>query len=663
MLVLRKALSVSASTILGILLGSLDPVVAQSREVIPFQTLGFNRSILLEGLNPQFEISVPAPPSGQLDLSQSFVQLRLEPSPALDPGSTVRFRLNGEPAGIATVEEILADPLVRIPLRTLSPEDQFITLSIEPFLYITGNHCQDIPTGNLYTLVGNDSFFQLQPQVPDNTIAGFFQPTYSQVTLVVPTEMTTEQAQSALWLYSLISAEFSERQIPILWQRGGNVQDPEEGTAQVRLDTTQQEIDIQRQGSLLRVAAQPEVVRSLMVQLDRPALVSTGVSISQADPLLDQPGIRSASLDDLGLVNLTQRGIGTMSYPINFDLAELEGRPRDPAFDLRATFTPTNASLQDRFHAQVFFNDTLLQTYDLVGQTQLAETIPLPPLLLRRSNTLDIRFVSIPNEGNCLSSPAEVTVQLRPDSQLTWSEYDQPTYDFNDLPHVFMADGGEVVVDINQPELLASAAYAMGLISRLGKQPLMPEVIEATETNLNNLSGSASWRILAVAPGADLFTSPIRLDGQTFDIFNPLNNQLLLQAQPTEEIGLMQYFSQDRVPTLWLSWWGNDAGAVARLSQSVADPRTLLASQLEGNVATSTNPIPSFTQVQSWDLRGPTLKVAGSGGFNFQLSMQRYRWPIIVLTVLLGGGLVYVLFQQLGRVPTPPSIEDDGPPR
>lgn len=143
------------------------------------------------------------------------MQLRLDPSPVLKPTSTVRVLINDELAGIFLVQDLRQEPVVRVPIPSLAWSERFITLSVQPFLSITDDICADLNTGNLLLTVGRDSFFELAPLVPDATVAGFLGRLYPQVTLVVPANPSSETAEAALWLYSLLSHLFP--QTPILW--------------------------------------------------------------------------------------------------------------------------------------------------------------------------------------------------------------------------------------------------------------------------------------------------------------------------------------------------------------------------------------------------------------------------------------------------------------
>ena len=201
------------------LLTGISPCLALAPEVIDFQTLGYNRSIVLKGVNPELEISVPAPKGG-LEPKSSFVRLHLEPSSLLNENSSIRLLVYGEPVKVILVKTLQSNPIVTLPLPPVPPGESFINLSIQSHLFISNDSRQDLPTGNLFLKVGKDSFFQVTPRFLDNSINGFFQSFYSQVNLLVPTKLNQAEAEVALWLYSVLAYQFRDRQIPIFWRRG-----------------------------------------------------------------------------------------------------------------------------------------------------------------------------------------------------------------------------------------------------------------------------------------------------------------------------------------------------------------------------------------------------------------------------------------------------------
>lgn len=631
---------------------SSAPVLAATPEIISFEQLGYSRSVVLNGISPEFSVNVPKPKAG-LDPGASFVRLRLEPSPSLNDDSSVRLLLNGEPVKVVSVKSLRAEPTVTLPLPTLPPGVGSVDLSIQPYLFISRNFCQDLQSGNLFLTIGKDSFFQLVPQASDQSIVGFFQSSYSQVTLTVPSNLNQSQAQSALWLYGVLAYQFGTRQIPILWQQGQS--SPAQNSAQVILHTQSSGPDLEYNGTTLRVKATPQAVQALATRFAQPALVGRGLTVeaAQIEPRIDseQPA-QNRSFKELGFNDSPRRGIGAQAFRLNFDLAQLGGRPKDLTLSLNSTFTPVEPARGERLNAQIYLNGNLIQTYNLGDQTKLRDTLALPAAKLRRSNNLDIVFTYTPSEGSCQAAPTNTTIQIDGDSNLSWSDYQGPTGDLSDLPHRFL-QSGQVIVDFKEPTLFASTAYLLGVISRLGRQPVLPQLIDAkTIGDWSNLpkdqTGKApDWRLVALAPQKTPFPAPIHLEQQSFEIYNPLNQQQIFKARPTDSIGILQYFSYQQTPTLWLSWWGPQAKMAEELSQALADPRTLLANQLNGNVVTATGP----NQLQTWDLSERALKVSNPDSLGAGSLVRRYRSLLIALGLILGAVVTWQIYRRLGRPP------------
>ncbi|MFS8908119.1 cellulose biosynthesis cyclic di-GMP-binding regulatory protein BcsB [Synechococcus sp. OH2] len=623
------------------------PTEAVRAEPLAFQRLGYERSVLLQGSNPRLDVTVPAPING-IDPEASFVQLRLEPSPVLKPTSTVRVLINEELAGIFLVQDLRQEPVVRVPIPDLPPGERFITVSVQPFLSISDDICADLNTGNLLLRVGRDSFFELVPRVPDATVAGFLRLMYPQLTLVVPANPSPEVAEAALGLYSLLAHLFP--QTPILWSNR-----PGEGP-QVILEPANFTPHLQHQvtpeGSRLRVAARREAILALYEEWKRAGLVSRGIRVAAVADWERALKANRLSLRELGIVDPLLRGFGSQSLVFNFNLAQLGGRPRDLAAQLDVIMNPVDGRAGDRLTGYVFFNGVLLRTYNLTGRSQLNETVTLPTRLLRRFNQLELRFDYGASPGNCQGSLTPLTVQVRSDSSgFLWSGYQAPSGELQEIPAVLQGSGR---VWLGDPQWLPAAAYLVGALSRLAAQPLLPTLQFLPQEKTKLETGDFAWQILVAAPEqVELPYSPIRL-GSQFEILNPLNQQVALAAQPQENLGLLQYFLLQGRPTLWLSWWGSDPVLAERLSRGLADPRTRLANQLQGNVLTAYAAAPALTQVQSWDLTPQGYRVRYPGRFSWQLLLWQYRyWLVLLLAILLAVG-AWNVYGRLARRPESP---------
>ncbi|MGQ9837861.1 MAG: cellulose biosynthesis cyclic di-GMP-binding regulatory protein BcsB [Cyanobacteriota bacterium] len=628
------------------------PAIAQREETISLQTLGYSRSVLLQGSDSELNLSIPAPKGG-INAAASFVQLRLEPSPVLAPESTVRVLINQEPVRVFRTQELQANPVVQVPIPELPPGERFITLSVQPFLSIQSDSiCRDIRTGNLFLKVGQDSFFRVVPRIPERTVADFLRPLYSQLSLVVPAQLDPESAEAALWLYSLLAHQFP--QTPIIWSDTSAISSA--SSAQVVLEpaefTPQLQYQSTPQGSILRVAARREAIQALAAEWERPGLMGQSVQLNSVPSLQPLRLRHRRSLRELGLGDPTLRGIGTQSLFLRFDLAQLGGWPRDLVLHLHAVMTPVDGRLGDQLNGQVFLNGVLLQTYNLTGETRLQDNLPLPSRLLRRINTVELRFDHAPSQGNCQGAFSPLALQLWGDSSaLSWSGYEAPKGELQEIPALLQGSGQLLLEDLS---LLPSAAYLLGALSRLSAQPLLPKLQLLSEPISRSTVGNAPWSLIVASPEQVKLNTPIRL-GSELEVVNPFNQKIVLAVQPQDELGLLQYFLLGGKPTLWLSWWGPNSEIAERLSRSLADPRTLLAQRMQGNVVTGYAAAPNLTQVESWDLTGQTYQVRYPNLLDWWLLLWRYRLLWVILIALLGAGAAWKLYKRLGQVPQVPS--------
>jgi hypothetical protein len=622
---------------------------------------------------------------GGIDHDASFVRLHLEPAPLLDNGSSVRVEFNGRPVTAVGVASLRAQPALDVLIPPLPPGEAFIRLSIQPDLYVSQNVCHDLASGNLYMTLGPESAFHVVPRLSGGGIAEFFRPFYDQVTLHVPAAMNPQQLETAYGLLSALAYQFRTRQTRIIWQQGD--ESPQGDGPRVVLEARHEGPEILRQGSHLRVQATREAVQALSVALDtsaadyQPALLTDALSIETITPPA-ATAATSRSFRDLGFQGRRLTGIGTHEFRLPFTLAQLGGRPQSLSVLLRAAFTPVDGAHGERLTAQVYLNSILLETFDLNGQTSLRQTVALPTRLLRRNNALQILFVYTPIGGHCNRGPSAFTVQMYDDSGLNWTGDQGPSDDLDDLPHVFLTPG-QLIVDTQQPISLAGAASLLGTISRLGGRAIMPEVVTAQAVEdwatlpKNRAHQSPPWRLVALPPGRISFPAPVRL-GESFEIYNPVDQRRLFKGRPADPVGFLQYFVHQGVPTLWLSWWGAGEALALGLAQTLADPASALGHQLGGNVVTysrwrdSARPESTRTaaggqesgvvwpRIRMWSVGGGGLKVAYPEASHWQEAVRRYWSLLIVLAVLIGGFLAWRLYARLGR---PPSASSTPRPR
>ncbi|MEN9214218.1 MAG: cellulose biosynthesis cyclic di-GMP-binding regulatory protein BcsB [Gloeomargarita sp. DG02_3_bins_56] len=618
---------------------------ARTVQKIPFRNLGFTRPVVLRGNKPEFVVSIPLF-NRNLDTTQSFVQLNLAPSPVLQATSTVRILLNNRPVRVIQTKDLLPEKSIRIPLQLPPPGERFITVGLETFLQVSNDICEDSLSGNAFVTVGENSFFQLVQTAEDNPINDWFRPTYERVVLVVPTAMDQATTQAALWLYSLLNYRFRNIRMPITWLAGdvAALKWDNATEAAVVLHQDDQAPSIQRQGNILRVRAQADVVRSLAEA--QPAFMAPAVQVTAADLAKPQRLRDRRWFWELGWSEAAKTSLDSQSFRFTFDLAQLGGRPQDLSVALRSRFSQMSQEDRGALSVQIFFNGTFLNSFNVGTQTQLNTTLALPEQRLQRSNNLDVVFTM--TQPNC-GAPRLVTMQVLGDSYLDWNGYQRPQGNFEDVPQEFLSQG-QVVVDSTNPAVVAGTAQVLGMLSRSGGQPLLPEVIPAAEVkNWGRLPGNPRWRLLGTEPAVPL-PSPIRL-GQSFEIINPMNQNVLLQAAPGASIGLLQAFLHQGVPTLWLSWWGEQPGIAQQTGAVLADPVTSLVNQLQGNVVTVT-PAGNF---DTWNLNQQTWQVRYPDELNWWLLLRRYRWVLLGLLTVIGALLAWRLYQRLGRPPEPPA--------
>src|SRR3989338_6956137 len=137
-------------------------------KVVSLEDLGHAKDVYLSGTNPEFSLYL----SNYRGLKTAKAQMQLRLSHVLDKKSTVTVLVNDVPLFTKSVEQIGHGPTLSFRIK-LSSSD-YVKVTVRGSLFITGDICHDIPTGNLWMVVSNKSRFIMENTFISDNISSYF---------------------------------------------------------------------------------------------------------------------------------------------------------------------------------------------------------------------------------------------------------------------------------------------------------------------------------------------------------------------------------------------------------------------------------------------------------------------------------------------------------
>jgi hypothetical protein len=216
------------------------------------------------------------------------------------------------------------------------------------------------------------------------------------------------------------------------------------------------------------------------------------------------------TLADLGYSLQQVSGVGRLEIPFAFSQADLGGDIKNLRVRLIGTNTPLEALASATL--TVLFNGAQVHSRLLTTNTQFDLYLNIPNTLLRRENTLIVRFDYTPRQGECRIGVSPFSAQVWESSTLQYDQGNVLPIGFQRFPQSFLPAFEVTVTPLNAANL-RRAVELVRLLQSASKQPLRLKWSEWQTAS----SSSHSWLIVqpnaaqvkALNPPLDL--SPFRL--------------------------------------------------------------------------------------------------------------------------------------------------------
>ncbi|MGH7706887.1 MAG: cellulose biosynthesis cyclic di-GMP-binding regulatory protein BcsB [Vulcanimicrobiaceae bacterium] len=527
--------------------------------------LGYRDDVTTRGVYPSFTFNLPRYAS----LTAATLDLTLHVSPVADPHSTIRLQLNGRPIYEATIAAIGRDPHLRIPLPLPTDPAQNLAITLEGYLFVTGDICADLQSRDLYVTIDHASGVDLTTVGGDRGIAGFFRSYGRQIDVAAPA------ADRAL---GIVAVPYRIRQIES-WHQPQIVLSTTPSATARTIAIAPAGHGIVRHGEQLSIAAD---------QLDAldPRAFDSFVAPSAGDFNLqtDDGGHLSSRLafSQLGLHPQTISGIGDLAFEVPLDAGFIGGIPSNLELHLALTHTPLVGSTTGL--VKVLVNGTLVAARELnrSATTELYD-VAIPPATFAPISVLRIVISYYAGSDSCRGSIPSMTATLLDTSYFSWSSVDN---DVGQISDYLKTLGGRVGIFVGDPRFFGAAFHFM---DELGK--LDPHIRQLSVHHFDGkIPPGYDYAVVFAAPERlDGVGLPIRAAGTHFRIVNPLDGRELFSAVEARGFATIQIGRSGSTQVLAFSYYRDPATIVKLTQLSVPE----LISQV-GNVAFVSDTLVSY---------------------------------------------------------------------
>lgn len=388
---------------------------------------------------------------------------------------------------------------------------------------------------------------------PPQTVAEFFPPLLTHLIIEVPPPQKPEQAEAVLRLAAALQAKYASQPFTLLL-----VDDPQQIPADIWEQPLARRV-IVRQHSQASITLQSDpALPTLILQGEGQALSThsawlssslQGFGIGRQMQVLawNETGEASSqvvTLADLGYPLQQVSGVGRLDISISFSQADLGGSLHNLHARLVGAFTPIEALASATL--TVLFNGAQVRSQLLSNTTQYDLYLSLPNSLLRRENTLTLRFDYTPRQGECRIGVSPFTAQLWQNSYVQFEAGETLPIGFSRFPQRLLPKA-EVTIEPLSTDNLRRATELVTALQKLSKKPLHLTWVDwqAAQTS------KKSWLILQ-GDAAQVATLKPPLELTPFRLVDVAGRELL-RLEGESPFAVLQAFEHNQREVLWLT--------------------------------------------------------------------------------------------------------------
>ncbi len=347
--------------------------------------------------------------------------------------------------------------------------------------------------------------------------------------------------------------------------------------------------------------------------------------------------------------SLSLGGSGTtLPEQIHFSVGDLHGWPADLGLTLRSN-SSLAADASARMFTRVMLNGVLV---DMVDSHDDQRTVPLPSVLLRSDNTLELTSVSAPGSETCARDGPAYIGPVDGAASLNWTRFGAPRAKLPELAARLQGQG-ELLLPSGSPGEARAAARVLGVLNRWTATPLLPALAQPDQLDAP-IHGNYRLIFGAAPSAAPLLGLPLDIQSSLAVSTRSAPESPLLTGTPDHPYIAIEYLP-DGPPVLAVTTTPDaDDEVLDRAFQRLTTPATFAT--LDGNVVLAD----AKDQVVI-DLTSMGLIASATPPPSWVELLSAYRWvlllPIGVLIILFWVGV----YRGVGQ-PPPSAVRPDNTP-
>ena len=590
-------------------------------KVVSLEDLGHAKDVYLSGTNPEFSLYL----SNYRGLKTAKAQMQLRLSHVLDKKSTVTVLVNDVPLFTKSVEQIGHEPTLSFGIKLLSAD--YVKVTVRGSLFITGDICHDIPTGNLWMVVSNKSRFIMNDNFISDNISSYFKNYDTDFNIVFDNEKVSLSVIPLVYYINKLN-DWKNINISIC-------NTTIEGMRNIIVGNYDRDIEI-RDGNLF--------VSGNGIQMLKKSLMNLYITSSLRNSLINTEEAnrtKELSLANAGIRGITMTGIGDLSFNVPIRYSFFSGIPRNLNLKLMLNHTPIPEG--DKAFLKIFLNGVLIKAEQLSGGGNITSyTVKIPEEFLKGyNNDLNIVVSYFINRGDCKGSIPSMTVSMLDSSYFYYDDVSRKK--INTVTDVMGSMSGKVLVMIDDHNMLNFGIYLMDILGRFNRDIENIDIIQ-TNYKKEKMAGYDFVILLANPINAHEPNMPLKLNQGRFSIVNPLTQKELFNLEQRESLhtneiisseyadsfGILQTFDEGDSKILMLSYY-NDINKLSFLE----DIKKEDINKMLGNVVVFNRDIASYEIGEKYRVIYKDVKTLG------------YYWNKFKLVMVLVIGLIVMAFLYL----------------
>lgn len=645
---------------------AMSMIGASAQSIRSFESMGYEDAAVV-GINGSLTYFLKIKPDD--DVNRSRLILNISASQVLNPNTSfIVVSVKDLPIYTQRITVSPTDTLFRVevPLNQaeVQPDGRYIKVKISVTMSIHEEQCRDIDNISLWVSVKNSSYLNVVSQ----DVVGYQRSLKEWIqeftSVYTPAVADLNDMTSGGVLYTILK-QTTQKDI-YTGTYGSNDSLPYgviTGVAEKLPYSVRQVIPSMAKGqgliSLARVntglglrtvmvvtGADPEGYKKAINALTSNKRLNSAFSekmlIDEAVPSYANVENKSpliTSLESLGGTPSLLEGIGSLKSKYIFSLTEFNAIPTKLTFHLESFFS--NLRQDDRGFINIYLNQNLVYSGNLVNRTSFIEDIDLKPYMLSKFNTLEVEFRFHPYTKACESgfSSFFAFTNVKTSTLTFVGEQENKFYSFFNFPAEFRKVPTKIVV--------SPALYNSNIISSIGElfyqlnapfnpnynRIIVPPLVSSDKTLMEDLKG---FNVIALLNRSDKFIDnfsqlPVNFK-KDFQLYKDNQGQLTYSINDFSNSGLAQIFKERGSTILMVTSLGGDSANKSAFESVVKNFSTQLT-EIESNVCIANSGGKSnyfFKLPEDNDL------VSYRGETNgFQIFYEKYKWILLGLLLVL----------------------------